>query len=78
MQVTGFISPSNVGPWQILLIIVLILFLFGGKKIPEISRALGKSLSEFKKGREEGERETADSGKAGEPKSGKGSGNTPA
>ena len=78
MQVTGFINPSNIGPWQILLIVVLILFLFGGKKIPEISRALGKSLSEFKKGREEGEREIAEGGKSGEGKAEKSSGDTPA
>lgn len=57
MTLTAFISPSNVGPWQVLIIVLLIVFLFGGKKIPEISRALGRSLSEFKKGREEGERE---------------------
>ena len=60
MSTVGFISPSNVGPWQVLLIVALIVFLFGGKKIPEISRALGKSLSEFKKGREEGEKDAAD------------------
>ncbi len=67
MQALGFISPTNVGPWQILLIIVLIVFLFGGKKIPEISRALGRSLSEFRKGREEGEREAAKPAKEGDP-----------
>ncbi len=63
MELTAFISPSNVGPWQVLVIVLLIVFLFGGKKIPEISRALGRSLSEFKKGREEGERELAKSDK---------------
>lgn len=66
MELTAFISPSNVGPWQVLVIVLLIVFLFGGKKIPEISRALGRSLSEFKKGREEGERELARSEKSDE------------
>ncbi len=60
MSMVGFISPSNVGPWQVLLVVVLIVFLFGGKKIPEISRALGQSLKEFKKGREESEKDTGD------------------
>ncbi|MCX7819994.1 MAG: twin-arginine translocase TatA/TatE family subunit [Kiritimatiellae bacterium] len=66
MQEMAFISPSNVGPWQVLVIVLLIVFLFGGKKIPEISRALGRSLSEFKKGREEGERELSKSDNSGE------------
>jgi sec-independent protein translocase protein TatA len=64
MTTVGFISPGNVGPWQVLLIVVLIVFLFGGKKIPEISRALGQSLREFKKGREDGEKDAAEVAKA--------------
>ena len=43
------------GPWQILLVLILIVLLFGGKKLPEIARALGKAKGEFKKGTEEGE-----------------------
>ena len=40
---------------EILLILLAVIILFGGKKIPELARALGKSLSEFKKGRNESE-----------------------
>ena len=47
------------GPWQILLVLAIILLLFGGKKLPELAHSLGKSLGEFKKGKEEGDRETA-------------------
>ena len=36
---------------EILLILLAVIILFGGKKIPELARGLGKSLSEFKKGR---------------------------
>jgi TatA/E family protein of Tat protein translocase len=44
--------------WQeILLVLVVILLLFGAKKLPELARSLGKSLGEFKKGKIEGERE---------------------
>lgn len=39
-----------VGPWQIILIVLLVLLLFGGKKIPELMKGLGKGVSEFKKG----------------------------
>ncbi|WP_304621898.1 Sec-independent protein translocase subunit TatA/TatB [Robertkochia aurantiaca] len=37
-----------VGPWQIAIIVVLILLLFGGKKIPELMRGLGSGIKEFK------------------------------
>ena len=47
------------GPWQILLVLAIILVLFGGKKLPELAHSLGKSLGEFKTGKEEGDRETA-------------------
>ena len=38
-----------VGPWQIGLIIVVVLLLFGGKKIPELMKGLGSGVKEFKK-----------------------------
>ena len=37
-----------------------ILLLFGGKKIPELMRGLGKGISEFKKGKNEGQEEKKD------------------
>lgn len=42
------------GPGEILLIFLVVLLLFGGKKLPELARSLGKSMSEFKKGQQEG------------------------
>lgn len=36
-------------PWHIVLIVVLVLVLFGGKKIPEFMKGLGKGMKEFKK-----------------------------
>jgi sec-independent protein translocase protein TatA len=42
------------GHTEVLLIIFIILLLFGAKKLPELSRSLGKSLGEFKKGQKEG------------------------
>jgi sec-independent protein translocase protein TatA len=38
-----------VGPWQIILIVVVALLLFGGKKIPELMKGLGQGMKEFKK-----------------------------
>ena len=43
------------GPWQIVLLLVVIVLVFGSKKLPELARALGKGKGEFKKGTQEGE-----------------------
>lgn len=40
----------NIGMTEILIIAGILLLLFGGKKIPELMRGLGKGVSEFKKG----------------------------
>jgi len=37
------------GPWQIVLIVLVVLLLFGGRKIPELMRGLGQGMKEFKK-----------------------------
>ena len=37
-----------IGPWQIAIIVVIVLLLFGGKKIPELMRGLGSGIKEFK------------------------------
>ena len=42
-----------IGPWQIALIVLVVLLMFGGKKIPELMRGLGKGITEFKKGKDE-------------------------
>ncbi len=52
MYTFGFLGMP--GHSEILLIVFVILLLFGAKKLPELSRALGKSLGEFKKGQREG------------------------
>ena len=49
-----------VGAWQIVLIVLVVLLLFGGKKIPELMKGLGKGISEFKKGKEETEKDLED------------------
>ena len=44
------ILVGMVGPWQIGIIVVVVLLLFGGKKIPELMRGMGQGINEFKKG----------------------------
>ena len=43
-----YMLPLAIGPWQIALIVVIVLLLFGGKKIPELRRGLGGGIKEFK------------------------------
>lgn len=38
------------GPTEIILIVLVILLLFGGRKIPELMRGLGRGIKEFKDG----------------------------
>ena len=56
MSTTLAFLPSLGGP-EMIVIFVVILLLFGAKKIPELARGLGKSMGEFKKAREEFEHE---------------------
>jgi sec-independent protein translocase protein TatA len=57
----------DVGPGEILLILVAIALLFGAKRLPELARSLGRARTEFRKGLEEGERSgSADSAKPDE------------
>ena len=44
-----FVLLVVIGPWQIVLIVALLLLLFGGKKIPELMKGLGQGMKEFKK-----------------------------
>lgn len=45
----AFMLPLGViGPTQILVIVILIIVLFGGKKIPELMRGMGRGVKEFK------------------------------
>ena len=36
-----------IGPWQVIIIVAVILLLFGGRKIPELMGGLGKGIKEF-------------------------------
>jgi sec-independent protein translocase protein TatA len=47
-----------VGPWQVVIIALVIVLLFGGKKIPELMKGIGKGVRSFKEGMNELEKET--------------------
>jgi sec-independent protein translocase protein TatA len=44
----------GLGTQELLVILVIVLVMFGGSKLPEIARSLGKSMNEFKKGVNDG------------------------
>lgn len=39
----------GLGPWELLLVFLAILLLFGAKRLPEIAQGMGKGIKEFKK-----------------------------
>ena len=48
-----FTLPLAISAPQIILIVLVVLLLFGGKKIPELMKGLGSGIKEFKKARQE-------------------------
>jgi sec-independent protein translocase protein TatA len=55
-ELFGFL---NLGPAELIIILAIILLLFGGKKLPELSRSLGNSMREIRKGlNDEGQNES--------------------
>jgi sec-independent protein translocase protein TatA len=48
---------GNFGGPDLIIILVIVLVLFGAKKLPELARGLGQSMNEFRKAREELDRE---------------------
>jgi sec-independent protein translocase protein TatA len=52
-----------IGPWQIALIVCAVLLMFGGKKIPELMRGLGKGMKEFKDAKNDISKESEDKDK---------------
>ena len=48
-----FYPLGVIGPWQVVIIALVILLLFGGKKIPELMKGLGKGVKSFKEGTNE-------------------------
>jgi sec-independent protein translocase protein TatA len=43
-----FVLLGMFGPWEIVIVVLVIILIFGGKKIPELMRGLGQGMKEFK------------------------------
>ena len=59
MHTFALVTP---GPTEWVLILVIVLVLFGAKKLPELARSLGQSMNEFRKAREEFDKELHQAG----------------
>ncbi len=55
---------GNLGTGEIILILLVVLVLFGAKKIPELAQGIGKGMKEFKKALKDVEDEVKESSKA--------------
>lgn len=51
------LAMFNLGGQEMMIIFLIVLLLFGAKKLPELARGVGKSMGEFKKAREDFEKE---------------------
>lgn len=49
--------PLFIGTWELVAIVVIVVLIFGGKKIPELMRGLGQGVKSFKQGMNEVEKE---------------------
>jgi sec-independent protein translocase protein TatA len=55
---------GNFGGPDVFIILLIVLILFGAKKLPDLARSLGQSMNEFKKAREDIDRELHNAGKS--------------
>lgn len=52
-----------IGPWQIVIIVAVLILLFGAKKIPDLMKGFGKGIKEFKDATKENDEDQVDSEK---------------
>lgn len=52
-MITSIFNFMNISTGEIIIIVFVILLLFGGKKIPELMKGIGKGVRSFKKGMNE-------------------------
>ena len=59
---------QNIDGWEIIVILLIVLLLFGARKLPDLARSIGASAKEFRKGLEEGVEDEEDEKKKDENK----------
>jgi len=68
LTVRGGVILGRIGTTELVLILVVLLLLFGAKRIPDIARAVGKSMSQFKRGLKDVDIESDEIGREDENK----------
>ena len=53
----------SLGPTELIIILLIVLLLFGGAKLPKLARSLGEASKEFKKGQDKDANDSRDDGK---------------
>jgi sec-independent protein translocase protein TatA len=48
------VATVNLGPTELIIVLLVVLVLFGGAKLPKLARSMGQAQSEFKRGIKEG------------------------
>lgn len=51
----------NLGPTELIIVLLIVLLIFGGTKLPKLARSMGQAQKEFKKGLSEGHKDDDDS-----------------
>ncbi len=59
---------GKIGPWEIIAILAVILLIFGSSKLPELAKAIGKSVVELKEGLKGSAGSDQSAGRNSEPK----------
>ena len=54
----------NLGPTELIIVLLIVLLIFGGTKLPKLARSMGQASKEFKKGRSEGAEDEDEAPKA--------------
>ena len=60
----------GLGPWELLIVLAVVLLIFGGKRLPELARGLGKSVTNFKSGLNEEQSEEPETTTQAQPENG--------
>jgi sec-independent protein translocase protein TatA len=60
----NFLAFMNIGGQELIFILLIILLLFGAKKLPELARGMGKAVTEFQKAKDEFSDEIHKAGKS--------------
>ncbi|MBM3691877.1 MAG: twin-arginine translocase TatA/TatE family subunit [Actinobacteria bacterium] len=54
----------NVGPTELIIVLLIVLLIFGGAKLPKLARSMGQAQKEFKQGLTEGAKDGGESSEA--------------